>query len=520
MWTFFLDVDSQDSIDKAHKLVNDNLPTGHGLHAVLNNAGIMRVDSMTGSKRLTTKTGRIVLVSSIAGRMAIPGFGPFNISKFAIEGYADTIRLELFLIASNLDAAPESVQLDYGGKTFLRRYNALLNMLLNSPLNSTHVERVVDAYYDSVSAVFPKERYLVGKAAKFFFVPLSMLPACVTDFILRFLLYLLTLATLEESSCVTDSSRPESPPGLADSVTSHFSAALPRLPLSSRIQLLHQRPSSNRRLKSLRNGKAKKKHRLCKLGPTKRRDQTRKSVQNSNKKHKNMFKKDGKLSNSGQPIEHNKWKKRREQIAILKIEAKHKGKQVSVTSTKNSKVVEKSLITTTLAMDCEYVGVGYEGRENCLARVSIVNVDGKCVYDKFVKPTEEVTDFRTHVSGIRYGDVVNGEAFQNVQQEVNKILAGKVVVGHSIHNDFKVLGLTHPAKLTRDTAKYKPLRVMAGNITSMPSLKHLANHLLGVQIQQGEHDSIADAKTALRIYLLHRKKWEEDIKKNQNKQIK
>uniref|UniRef100_A0A915EM22 RNA exonuclease 4 n=1 Tax=Ditylenchus dipsaci TaxID=166011 RepID=A0A915EM22_9BILA len=230
------------------------------------------------------------------------------------------------------------------------------------------------------------------------------------------------------------------------------------------------------------------------------------------KKHKNMFKKDGKLSNSGQPIEHNKWKKRREQIAILKIEAKHKGKQVSVTSTKNAKVVEKSLITTTLAMDCEYVGVGYEGRENCLARVSIVNVDGKCVYDKFVKPTEEVTDFRTHVSGIRYGDVVNARGEQD--------LAGKVVVGHSIHNDFKVLGLTHPAKLTRDTAKYKPLRVMAGNITSMPSLKHLANHLLGVQIQQGEHDSIADAKTALRIYLLHRKKWEEDIKKNQNKQIK
>jgi len=46
----------------------------------------------------------------------------------------------------------------------------MLSMLLNSPLNSTHVERVVDAYYDSVSALFPKERYLVGKMAKFLWV--------------------------------------------------------------------------------------------------------------------------------------------------------------------------------------------------------------------------------------------------------------------------------------------------------------------------------------------------------------
>uniref|UniRef100_A0A915CTU1 Exonuclease domain-containing protein n=1 Tax=Ditylenchus dipsaci TaxID=166011 RepID=A0A915CTU1_9BILA len=118
-------------------------------------------------------------------------------------------------------------------------------------------------------------------------------------------------------------------------------------------------------------------------------------------------------------------------------------------------------VTNILAIDCEYVGVGYEGKENCLAR-----------------PTEKVTDFRTHVSGIRYGDIVNGEPYVNIQQEVHKILAGKVVVGHSLHNDFKVLGLTHPARLTRDTAKYRPLRQMAAQINVTPSLKHLAYHIL------------------------------------------
>lgn len=52
-------------------------------------------------------------------------------------------------------------------------------------------------------------------------------------------------------------------------------------------------------------------------------------------------------------------------------------------------------------MDCEMVGVGPNGEDSIVARVSIVNRFGKCIYDKYVKPTEEVTDYRTAVSGIR-----------------------------------------------------------------------------------------------------------------------
>lgn len=66
-------------------------------------------------------------------------------------------------------------------------------------------------------------------------------------------------------------------------------------------------------------------------------------------------------------------------------------------------------LTRAVAMDCEMVGVGPGGEESMLARVSIVNYFGKCVYDKFVKPTEKVTDYRTAVSGIRPADIKNGE---------------------------------------------------------------------------------------------------------------
>lgn len=65
-------------------------------------------------------------------------------------------------------------------------------------------------------------------------------------------------------------------------------------------------------------------------------------------------------------------------------------------------------MTKVVAMDCEMVGVGREGKESMLARVSIVNQHGHCVYDHFVRPMEEVVDYRTKVSGVRKHDLENG----------------------------------------------------------------------------------------------------------------
>lgn len=55
------------------------------------------------------------------------------------------------------------------------------------------------------------------------------------------------------------------------------------------------------------------------------------------------------------------------------------------------------------------VGGGYEGKENILARVSLVNIYGNTIYDKFVKPREDVVDYRTKVSGVRPVDLINGK---------------------------------------------------------------------------------------------------------------
>ncbi|NWS94071.1 REXO4 exonuclease, partial [Mionectes macconnelli] len=145
-------------------------------------------------------------------------------------------------------------------------------------------------------------------------------------------------------------------------------------------------------------------------------------------------------------------------------------------------------LTRAVAMDCEMVGVGPKGEDSIVARVSIVNQFGKCIYDKYVKPTEKVTDYRTAVSGIRPQNINAGEDFKTVQKEVADILKGRILVGHALKNDLKVLFLDHPQKKIRDTQRYKPFKQRVKS--SRPSLKLLCETLLNVQVQTSEHCSV------------------------------
>ena len=64
-----------------------------------------------------------------------------------------------------------------------------------------------------------------------------------------------------------------------------------------------------------------------------------------------------------------------------------------------------------MAIDCEMVGVGPEGKESALARIVIVNSYGNVIYDKYSKPLEPVVDYRTAVSGVTEAHLENGEIF-------------------------------------------------------------------------------------------------------------
>lgn len=68
--------------------------------------------------------------------------------------------------------------------------------------------------------------------------------------------------------------------------------------------------------------------------------------------------------------------------------------------------------------------------------------------------------------------------------QVLQILAGKVVVGHAIHNDFKALRYSHPKALTRDTSQIPLLNHLGGFPENVSiSLKRLTKALLNQDIQ-------------------------------------
>ncbi|EPQ55245.1 hypothetical protein GLOTRDRAFT_138856 [Gloeophyllum trabeum ATCC 11539] len=159
-----------------------------------------------------------------------------------------------------------------------------------------------------------------------------------------------------------------------------------------------------------------------------------------------------------------------------------------------------------LALDCEMVGVGIDGAESSLARVSLVNYYGAVQLDEFVRQRERVVDYRTQYSGIRPADMVNAKPFNEVQAKVAELLKDRILVGHAVFNDLKALLLSHPRPQTRDTqhlaGKHKLTR------SRYPALRNLVQQELGMTIQSGEHSSVTDARATMALYRLHRKEWE------------
>jgi len=101
------------------------------------------------------------------------------------------------------------------------------------------------------------------------------------------------------------------------------------------------------------------------------------------------------------------------------------------------------------------VGAGRGGSESILARCSIVTVGEdnkiKILYDKYVKPTKKITDYRSQWSGVTPGhfepgrcDVVSFEDCRNaVIDLISSSTDGRLVliVGHALENDFEALKL-------------------------------------------------------------------------------
>lgn len=168
-----------------------------------------------------------------------------------------------------------------------------------------------------------------------------------------------------------------------------------------------------------------------------------------------------------------------------------------------------------VGLDCEFIGVGKNtagigGDRNALARVSVVASGGHVLLDTTVQVLEPIVDFRIHVTGLTQEALDRGVMPSVASAWVAHLIAGRIVVGHALSHDWKVLGLWHPPELVRDTARYSRLRPPAAE-KKVASLAELSELCLGRTIQKGAHDSVEDAAAALDLYLKHRAEWDASL---------
>ncbi|XP_065916815.1 uncharacterized protein [Dysidea avara] len=152
------------------------------------------------------------------------------------------------------------------------------------------------------------------------------------------------------------------------------------------------------------------------------------------------------------------------------------------------------------AVDCEMVSTTHDSMTGDVARVSVVNENGECVYDTYVKPDAQIIDYRTIYSGITAEILENvSTTLVDVQMKLKELIPhDAILVGQSLENDLHSLKLYHPHVI--DTA----LLFTNNNSRHKPKLKLLAQRLLKATIQKyGEgHSSIEDALTCMKLVQL------------------
>jgi len=151
------------------------------------------------------------------------------------------------------------------------------------------------------------------------------------------------------------------------------------------------------------------------------------------------------------------------------------------------------------AIDCEMVSTTHDSTIGDVARVSVVNEEGECVYDTYVKPSTQIIDYRTIYSGITAEVLENiTTTMADVQARFKELIPhDAILVGQSLENDLHSLKLYHPHVI--DTAL-----LFNNNSRHKPKLKVLAQRLLKTTIQKyGEgHSSIEDALTCMKLVQL------------------
>jgi NAD(P)-dependent dehydrogenase (short-subunit alcohol dehydrogenase family) len=153
---------------------------------------------------LRRRRGRIVNVSSISGRVAMPLFGPYAASKFAFEALSDALRREQGEVSVSL-IEPGSIATPIWERTLHEadalwnamppeaheRHGALVESLRTIARDEDKVapQVVVDAILHALTARRPRTRYVIGREARISATLARVLPTPLFDRLIAKLLH-------------------------------------------------------------------------------------------------------------------------------------------------------------------------------------------------------------------------------------------------------------------------------------------------------------------------------------------
>jgi len=136
------------------------------------------------------REGKIINISSVSGRLGFPGYGPYAASKFAVEGFSESLRLEMLPFGVHVALVePGAYRTDIWSKGFDHMntrmpehspYERFLSAILRYTRNVAqtaddpqHVARVVA---DIAMSRYPRLRYPLGKGAALSIAGKALLP--------------------------------------------------------------------------------------------------------------------------------------------------------------------------------------------------------------------------------------------------------------------------------------------------------------------------------------------------------
>jgi NAD(P)-dependent dehydrogenase (short-subunit alcohol dehydrogenase family) len=160
--------------------------------------GLARLTQLVLPHMRAQRSGRIINVSSMGGKIHTPLGGWYHAAKFAVEGFSDALRLELapfgirvvVIEPGAIDTEWHHVALDNllatsGGGAYAEQATAVAKVLSASGMAS-RPDVIANAVARAVTARSPRTRYAVGLGAKPILLARRVFPDKAFDAMVRF----------------------------------------------------------------------------------------------------------------------------------------------------------------------------------------------------------------------------------------------------------------------------------------------------------------------------------------------